>query len=103
MTAEPVGPMPFNSNSWTRFFSVSLHVVGLSSRSCSIVAICCWTSPSLSAGNLPGEPWRQGPSLSGHQLVDLERLVASLYVDAADALGKQQSLYAIDVRRPLAD
>jgi hypothetical protein len=44
------------------------------------------------AGNLPGEPWRQGPSLSGHQHVDLERLVARLHVDAANALGKQQSL-----------
>ena len=44
--------VPFNSNSWARFFSVSLHVVGLSSRSCSIVAICCWTSPSRSISRL---------------------------------------------------
>jgi hypothetical protein len=36
MTAEKVGPMPFIGNSWARFFSVSLHVVGLWSRSCSI-------------------------------------------------------------------
>jgi hypothetical protein len=54
-------------------------------------------------GNLPGEPWRQGPSLSSHQLVDPERFVARLYVDAANALGKQQSLDAVDVRRPLGD
>jgi hypothetical protein len=163
MTAEKVGPMPFTSNSWTRFFSVSLNVAGLLSRSCSIAAICCWTSfpqknsrdrapgpmttrgdkaevlqelrvqllngldctketptsvpttpghcsPSFhppqvgnAGGQLLSKSWGQGPSLSGHQLVDLERLVARLHVDAANALGKQQSFYAVDVRRPLVD
>src|SRR5262245_12120634 len=52
---------------------------------------------------LLSKSWRQGPSLSRHQLVDLEGLVARLHVDAANALGKQQSLYAVDVRRPLTD
>jgi hypothetical protein len=52
---------------------------------------------------LLSKSWREGPALSGHQLVDLERFVACLYVDAADALGKQQSLYTVDVRRPLSD
>ena len=80
---------------------------------------CCWALVALLldgvdllldefqsldlAFDLLSKSWREGPSLSGHELVDLERLVARLHVDAANALGKQQSLDAVDVRRPLGN
>jgi hypothetical protein len=44
----------------------------------------------------------KGLSLSGHELVDPQRLIARLHVDTANALGTAV-LYTVDVRRPLVD
>src|SRR5262245_35238885 len=51
--------------------------------------------------DLPGESWRQRSPLSGYELADVQALVFASHVNAANALGEQQTLDAVDVRRPL--
>ena len=41
------------------------------------------------SSDLAGKPWRQWSSISSDQLVDLQGLVFSLHVDAANALSEK--------------
>ena len=47
--------------------------------------------------DLAGKPWRQWTPISSDQLVDLQGLILTLHVDAANALTEQQALDEIDV------
>jgi hypothetical protein len=49
------------------------------------------------------KPWRQWTPISSDELIDLQGLVLTLHVDAANALTKQQALNAIDVSCPFTD
>src|SRR6266481_243195 len=53
--------------------------------------------------DLAGESGRQTMTIAGHELVDCQGFVLGFDVDAANALGEQQSLDPVDVRSPLAD
>src|SRR4029079_8853897 len=53
--------------------------------------------------DLAGKSWRQWTPLSSDQLIDLQGLVLTLHVDAANALTEQQALDSIDVSRPFTD
>jgi hypothetical protein len=53
--------------------------------------------------DLACKPWRQWTSISSDELIDLQSLVLTLHVDAANALTEQQALNAIDVSCPFTD
>ena len=59
--------------------------------------------PRYLPSDLTGKPWRQWTPICSDQLVNLQGLVLTLHVDAANALTEQQALDAIDVSRPFTD
>lgn len=56
--------------------------------------------PTVSA-IMAREVYYQRSSLSGYELADFQALVFASDVNAANAVGEQQTLDAVDVRRPL--